>query len=127
MTSWKLIWISCDTFRIHIDLVLIICKITLNYVTGFSYLLICSGKVKLSLNLFQGCDPLALLQSAEDGASMYTHHLCVEDFYDCLESVVTTRFHEDLAHAPYGMFAIEADEAIDSANESVIITYIRYF
>ena len=44
---------------------------------------------------------------SKDGASKYTHHSCVEDFYECLELVVTAEFHKDLTHAPNDMFAID--------------------
>ena len=56
---------------------------------------------------------------------MYTHHSCIEEFYDSLQTVVTRDMRQELAAAPFGLFGIEADEATDTSNESIIIVHVR--
>ena len=79
------------------------------------------------LILLQGCAALAQLKPTSDTvhSSMYTHHWFVEDLYACLQTVVDETFH-DMSKVPYGVYGIEADEATDASNESVIIVFIRY-
>ena len=80
------------------------------------------------LILLQGCAALAQLKPTSDTvhSSMYTHHSSVEDFYACLQTVVDETFHNDMSKVPFGVYGIEADEATDASNESIIIVFIRY-
>ena len=42
-----------------------------------------------------------------------------------MKSVVDDKLKDDLAKAPFGVFGIEADEATDTSNESIIVTFVR--
>ena len=43
-----------------------------------------------------------------------------------MKSVVDDTLKDDLAKVPFGVFGIEADEATDTSNESIIVTLVRY-
>lgn len=81
-------------------------------------------KVICSFYIFQGVGSLKKL--CNDGQTRYTHHDSIDDIYASLSHVVEKEMEADRKDAPFPFFALEADEATDSSNKSILLVYIRY-
>ncbi|XP_051809003.1 zinc finger MYM-type protein 1-like isoform X2 [Acanthochromis polyacanthus] len=77
----------------------------------------------VDLQLENGAKSLRILEK-EDGSFHYTHHTSVEDLRACMVAVVEEEMLMEVQEAE--LYSLEAVEAIDCANKSVLIVYIRY-
>ncbi|XP_076368972.1 uncharacterized protein LOC143256103 [Tachypleus tridentatus] len=83
----------------------------------------------LSLQLFKGVTSLKKLQTQSQNGTesfIYTHSQSLNDMYSALNHVVQDEMQADFWALPFPFFALEADEATDAENTSILIIYIRY-
>lgn len=65
------------------------------------------------------------LKTDTEGTLSYTHHGSIDEMYDALVEVTKKELEQERENA-YHFFNIQADEATDSANLSVLVTYISF-
>ena len=94
---------------------------------------IASSKITslIKMQIFNGAESLKRLVSDDSDLSSgtkhhYQHHTGVTEMYEALAHVVKEELKTELDATPYKFFSIEADEATDASNSSVVMVFLRY-
>ena len=72
----------------------------------------------------KGSESLLKLQRDENSPAHYTHHDSSEEMLTAMKSIVEDKLLASINKLQF--YAIEADEATDSSNKSVLMVFIRY-
>ena len=76
----------------------------------------------IGINYIQGAPSLKCLRK-EDGSIAYTHAEIVSDIQQSIYKVVERNLVDSINEA--GFYAMEADEATDPSNKSILVVYTR--
>lgn len=68
----------------------------------------------------------AQIYTGKDDKLPYQHHTSVNELYEAMAHQIVEDINKDIKDGPYKIFSIEADEATDVNNCSIVIVYVRY-